>query len=401
MLGVIRKLVRNRWHVVSAAVALCAVPVAIWAWAGAGSPALAAVLGTQAIALIALSIVFARMALVDRRTRGLETRIKKLTSAVEQVGKATPKIDLGPLLDGIGAQRLDAALRHEELLERHRGLEALQEALAAEVARSRDQVSAHVEKETEQLGASIAALAANLTTGMADGAERVDREFRALDQKVDVKFEDALAENAALHNLYRITDIEREVPVPGGFAASPQTLLRLLTLTLELPADRLVVECGSGASTVWFAHACRHAGSGRVVALEHDEKYAQLTQSALERNGLTEWAEVRLAPLETIDVGGTEFAWYARSAWSQLDGIHLLFADGPPGRVGPRSRYPAFPLLGAVLTEGAVVALDDVQRSDETGIGKSWLKDGAGDVRLVDSGRVGRTWFFSATRSPG
>jgi predicted O-methyltransferase YrrM len=177
--------------------------------------------------------------------------------------------------------------------------------------------------------------------------------------------------------------------------------LRLTDISLSLPQDRLILECGSGASTVWFAHACRRAGSGRVVALEHDEKYAKVTREAIARNGLEAWAEVRTAPLEPVVVGDQTFMWYSRSTWSDLGNAHLLFVDGPPGRIGPRSRYPAFPLLAGSLADGAVVALDDTQRSDERAVGKSWLREGAAGAQLIDRGFVGRTWLFGVTRSAG
>ena len=111
------------------------------------------------------------------------------------------------------------------------------------------------------------------------------------------------------------------------------------------------------------------------------------------------WAEVRTAPLEPIAVGEDTFSWYARSTWSDLTNAHLLFVDGPPGRVGPRSRYPAFPLLAASLVDGAVVALDDAQRVDERAVGQSWLNEEVGGARLIDRGTVGRTWLFDLTRS--
>lgn len=215
---------------------------------------------------------------------------------------------------------------------------------------------------------------------------------------LNARLDDVIGEQAALHNIYRLVDIDREMPAPVGFAASPRTLLRLVDISLSLPHNRLILECGSGASTVWMAHACRRAGSGRVVALEHKEKYAQLTRESLVRNGLEEWAEVRSSPLEPVVVGEQTFSWYSTSTWADLQNVHLLFVDGPPGQVGHRARYPAFPLLAASLAEGAVIALDDTQRADEREVGKSWLDEGAAGVQLVDQGVVGRTWLFRATR---
>jgi predicted O-methyltransferase YrrM len=192
-----------------------------------------------------------------------------------------------------------------------------------------------------------------------------------------------------------------EVPALGGYAATPQTILRLTSMVWRLPPDALIVECGSGSSTVWLALACRQAGHGRVVALEHHDHYAGLTKEALARHGLDDIAEVRVAPLAPVTVGGEKHDWYAGSTWSDLRGIDLLFVDGPPGHLGPRARYPALPLLADALDDGAVVALDDAQRPDEADIATDWLAADVDGIRLGDEGLVGRTRFFTATRTSG
>jgi hypothetical protein len=42
-------------------------------------------------------------------------------------------------------------------------------------------------------------------------------------------------------------------------------------------SPRLVVECGSGSTTVVIADKLRQSGSGRVVSLEHDALYLART----------------------------------------------------------------------------------------------------------------------------
>ena len=60
------------------------------------------------------------------------------------------------------------------------------------------------------------------------------------------------------------------LPSTRGWAASPDLLLVLVDLMItERPS--LVVECGSGASTLWLALAMRRFKiDGRIVALDHD-----------------------------------------------------------------------------------------------------------------------------------
>lgn len=341
----LRTFIRSGWNTVMVIAALCALPLAVFVAITGGDVALVGLLLLQAVGMVGLALVGKRALTIYRRVGQVEGRLDVLTSAVRESQPAA--VDLDPLLNSLGLERLDAALRHDDLLTHFEAVRG------------------------------------------------------GLEGTLNARLDDVIGEQAALHNIYQLVDIDREMPAPVGFAASPRTLLRLVDISLSLPDNRLILECGSGASTVWLAHACRQAGSGRVVALEHMEKYAQLVRESLVRNGLEAWAEVRSSPLEPVVVGEQTFSWYSTSTWADLQNVHLLFVDGPPGRVGPRSRYPAFPLLAASLAEGAVVALDDTQRADEREVGESWLQEGTAGVQLVDEGAVGRTWLFRATRTAG
>ena len=377
MLARLRKFIRSQWHWVVALAGLAALPLAVWVAFTDGRAGLVGLLLLQAVAMVALALIGSRALTIYRSVGGLERRFDKMVSAIGR-----PVAELGPLLNGLGAERLDAALRHGDFLALYQRLQ--------------DQVAALERRQVD-----LAEGGERVLTAVVAENDKVHRAVTELEARLNTNFESALGEEAALHNLYRMVDVDREMPTPIGFAASPRTLLRLTDISLSLPRDSLILECGSGASTVWFAHACRRAGSGRVVALEHDEKYALATREAIARNGLEAWAEVRSSPLEPIVVGDQTYLWYSRSTWSDLANAHLLFVDGPPGRIGPRSRYPAFPLLAESLADGAVVALDDTQRPEERAVVKSWLREGAAGARLIDQGLVGRTWLFGVTRSEG
>jgi predicted O-methyltransferase YrrM len=171
-----------------------------------------------------------------------------------------------------------------------------------------------------------------------------------------------------------------DVPLPplGGWAMDPSGLVRVLHLVASRRPG-LVVECGSGASTVWLAYAVRDVG-GRIVSLEHDETHLEATTALLEEHHLTDVAEVRLAPLTDIRDGDATQPWYDVGAVEDLKGIDLLVVDGPPGDTSEEARYPAVPLLRDRLADRAVIALDDATRPDEARIVQRWLEE---DPRLV------------------
>lgn len=171
----------------------------------------------------------------------------------------------------------------------------------------------------------------------------------------------------ALITLTNAMNLPHPLPRTRGWAASPDLLLLLYRLTLE-KKPRLIVECGSGVSTLILARAAATYG-GRVISLDHSEEFAAATRGELERQGLS--AEVRIAPLISTEFG----PWYDQAQIADLGGVELLFVDGPPADSGPQARYPALPLLRSHLSERVCVVLDDTSRADERAIGERWASE--------------------------
>jgi len=176
----------------------------------------------------------------------------------------------------------------------------------------------------------------------------------------------------ALQNLSALLPATDVLPATRGWAASPDLLLVLVDLVItERPS--LVVECGSGASTLWLALAMRRFEiKGRIIALDHDPVFGGKTRCLLARHDVGDLAEVRDAPLESFSLGGETYSWYARRAWEDLTGIDLLFVDGPPAATGDRARYPALPLLSGSLSPAATVVLDDLVVPDMQEVLRLW-----------------------------
>jgi glycosyltransferase involved in cell wall biosynthesis/predicted O-methyltransferase YrrM len=178
----------------------------------------------------------------------------------------------------------------------------------------------------------------------------------------------------SLLSLYSLVRLRAGAPNLGGWAASPDVMLMLANEVLALRPST-VLECGSGASTVWLGLVVRELGlTSRIVALEHDEVFAEATRRELERHGLGDVAEVRTAPLRAAEsLPRHPTPWYDEDAVGDLQDIGLVFVDGPPGSTGPLARYPAVPLLRDQLADDCVVVLDDAARDDEREVADSWL----------------------------
>jgi predicted O-methyltransferase YrrM len=393
-LGGVRALLRSHWHRVVPLLGLVALATAVWAWVGEGSPALAVFLVLQSVLLVGVALTGTRSLAVQRQLRRNDQHLSQLLALSAKAARKTapspaPQTpDLSPLVDSVKAQGVEAATRHATVMASHR-----------EVLRGQEEIGTGLRKEKQRL-AELRKMLEGVEAETVRSAELEAVEKR-LTLLVNRRFEEAVSENDALINLHRLVEVDPGRPAPGGFAASPRTLLRLFSAAGAVPAERTVVECGSGTSTVWMAEARRRAGGGRVVALEHDEEYAARTRAALRRSGLSDWAEVRCAPLEPVEIDDVSYPWYARSTWDDLEGIGLLFVDGPPASVGTQSRLPAFPLLADRLAPGATVALDDVQRPAERAIVRSWMASTSSPVVLADDEVVGRTRFLRTTPRAG
>ncbi len=243
-----------------------------------------------------------------------------------------------------------------------------------------------LERDQAAVAGSLARLDADATAARQDDAE--------FQQHVRQAFLNAVTDSWSLHNLLRLVDVRGEFPPAGGWAATPQTLLAMVAEVQSRDGDVLVVECGSGTSTVWLAATMRQRGAGRVVAVEHEEEFAEATRQHLRRNGLEDWAEVRCAPLADVEVEDRTFRWYDPGCFEDLSGIDVLLVDGPPWRTGDLARYPALPVLASRLDEGALVVLDDVDRDPERATARRWVEEQHGGRRVVRRRRLDRAQVF-------
>lgn len=203
-----------------------------------------------------------------------------------------------------------------------------------------------------------------------------DEALAALEQRLleaaDRRAQAGFRRQEGLISLYHSLDIDIPLPAFAGFAMSPEVCAAMVTeILVARPA--VIVELGSGVSTLLAAYALRKLGSGSLFSLEHDPDFLAVSNQQLADRKLSGFVNLALAPLRTLDLEEGPWQWYDLSGLEVPAPIDLLIVDGPPGNIQPLSRYPALPVLYSMLAENACMILDDAARADELETAKRWM----------------------------
>jgi hypothetical protein len=237
-----------------------------------------------------------------------------------------------------------------------------------------DSLKSDNKKAEVMLGNQIEQLETKLLQASKDSAGKFTRDLVIIQNRLYTQLE-------SLSWLQRRLAIRGQLPPLRGWAASPDVLLRLHTHIMAM-RPLVVVEFGSGASTLVIADALRQNGSGKVISVEHSDHYGQQTLDTLEAEHLQPWVDLRIGDLkpwegEHLNPEDAEkpSRWYQVELLKDVESVDLLWVDGPPGATCLFSRYPALPALANKLSPLAEVWLDDTIRQEEKDICERWAKD--------------------------
>lgn len=178
----------------------------------------------------------------------------------------------------------------------------------------------------------------------------------------------------ALFSLFFTLKPALPLPEMRAWAGSPDLLKKIAEIVL-MDRPVLVVEASSGVSTLVIAYCLKQLGRGKVVALEHEAKYAEASARMVACHGLQDIATIVHAPLREVAIGDRKWLWYDLDQLRVDAPIDLLVVDGPPDTIQQLARYPAVPLLHKQLRPGSKVMLDDSNRPQETEIVARWAKE--------------------------
>ncbi|WP_447955852.1 class I SAM-dependent methyltransferase [Vreelandella sp. EE7] len=202
------------------------------------------------------------------------------------------------------------------------------------------------------------------------------------------KLDKVYSQIESLFWLQKKMKIQGSLPPLRGWAASPDVLLKLHTYIIK-SKPKLIVEFGSGASTIVIADALRQNGFGLLVSIEHSVDFGKDTLSLLNYEFLDPWVDFRIGELESwnsyhMNVREKEkpSKWYPESVLSNIEGVDLILVDGPPASTCQFARYPALPTLFEKLSDNAQIWMDDTARRDEKAVCQRWADDYEFDLKF-------------------
>lgn len=197
----------------------------------------------------------------------------------------------------------------------------------------------------------------------AESSDLLKNQLRTLYDQVD-----------SLFSLFSTLKIRHPLPIMRGWAISPDFANTLISVMLT-KRPKNILSLGSGVSDLIIAYCIEKIGTGRLVSLEHDDKFFRETQANLKKHQLSKYGQVFYAPLKKHHIEDEEWLWYDIDGLTIEDEIDLLIIDGPPARIQSLARYPALPLLNKILSKNVTIILDDANRTDEKKITDRWIKE--------------------------
>ena len=143
----------------------------------------------------------------------------------------------------------------------------------------------------------------------------------------------------------------------------------------SLKRPRVILECGSGVSTIVSSYFLSDGIGSRLYFLEHDEVFFNQTRKELEKHAGNEKILLIFAPLKKLQINKTTWLWYDLELMKEIDQIDLLIVDGPPGYSQKYARYPALPILIDKMNDDATILVDDCHRREDRESVEKWLEE--------------------------
>ena len=178
----------------------------------------------------------------------------------------------------------------------------------------------------------------------------------------------------ALFSIFSLIHIRHPLPTLRGWPVSPDFVKIMMSIIFEKKPS-VVLELGSGVSTVVGAYCLEKNGHGALLSMDHDPGASQEGGRHLVRHGLDALARVVCCPLVEQEFSGEKHLWYGIEKLTLPAGIDILVVHGHSVTMQQVARYPALPFFMDRLSQGGVVLVDDAAGPGENEIVKRWMEE--------------------------
>ena len=185
---------------------------------------------------------------------------------------------------------------------------------------------------------------------------------------IDTKINNNITQIESLMAIYNFLPDIKFLPTSRGWAGSPDFLLKVLEIIFKKKPN-IIVELGSGLSTIIIGSALKKLNNGCLFSLDHEEVFLNNTRENVSFNDIEGFVNLNFTPLVQYDNG---YKWYDINKVNIQSKIDILIVDGPPRFIQYNARYPALPLLFDKLSDDCIIILDDANRTDEKTIINMW-----------------------------
>jgi hypothetical protein len=163
--------------------------------------------------------------------------------------------------------------------------------------------------------------------------------------------------------------------------------MKLIAQIVAEARPRLILELGSGSSTVLLARQCAILGASliggaRVVSVEEKARFAARTGRLLWRHDLLDRVSLVVSPVVRTRIGDWRGYCYELGETAMASAMaggraELALIDGPMSAWTMRGdcRYATLPLIRRWLADGAIVLVDDAGRRHERDIIERWTAE--------------------------
>lgn len=217
-------------------------------------------------------------------------------------------------------------------------------------------------------------------------AQAIDSGFRQVKNRLSSLVDDI----TETQGLVQLSGLNHPFPIPfgGGWALTPDAAA-VLAREVVIKGPGIIVELGSGVSTLMVGRLLMQIGHGKLISLDHDPEWAAETRRNITASGLQDYVEVMDAPLVRQQIDGKEYIWYQiPEKLKHIEQIDMLTVDGPPqtSDSSTLARYPALPAFNHQLARHAVIYVDDAKRIPEREMVRKWLQEYPGwNERMIDT----------------